>query len=127
MLCIQGVVDWFGPTDFRDLPQSTTIQKFLGCSTSCSETQLAAASAVAQIQNNAPPFVIMQGEADPLVVPQQSRKLAETLSSKGVKNKLIMYPGLGHGFEGGSPTKLREILSTTFTEIDRLAGKPAAR
>lgn len=119
--CVQAVVDWFGPTDFNlgniDA-KSDAVLKFLGCDP-CAEELRAQASPVTYVTDNAPPFLIMQGGADPLVVPEQSQRLHELLKAHGVESQLIVYPGLGHGFNGATEDQLREILETTFTYIDQ--------
>ena len=44
-----------------------------------------------------PPFLIIHGDADPLVPHGQSVLLHETLSAKGVESELFIVPGGGHG------------------------------
>lgn len=47
---------------------------------------------------DAPPFLIMHGEADPIVPVQQSRRLAEALEKAAGKERVTLktYPGQGH-------------------------------
>lgn len=124
--CVQGVVDWFGPTDFTKVPTSATLARFLGCSADgCTDAQRAAASPARQVNAATPPFVLMQGGADPLVPPEQSQAMADALQAQGIRHELILYPGLGHGFTGATPEKLREILLATFAKIGQLAGRGA--
>ncbi len=49
-----------------------------------------------QVTSNAPPFLIIHGDADPLVPLQQSKKLVAALQKAGVPAKLIIKPGGGH-------------------------------
>lgn len=44
------------------------------------------------------PTLIIQGDADPIVVPEQARWLADALAAEGVPHELLMIPGGGHGF-----------------------------
>lgn len=122
--CVQGVVDWFGPTDFDAAMAATPqIRRFLGCGEAvCTPAQREAASALRQVRAGLPPYLIVQGEADPLVTPAHSVRLAQALRHAGGSAELIVYAGLGHGFDGASPARLREILLQTFEGIDRLAG-----
>lgn len=123
--CVQGVVDWFGPTDFEAderMAASPNVRRFLGCvEQACTHERLRAASALHQIRPGLPPYQIVQGGADPLVTPAHSQRLGEALSKAGVKNEVVVYPGLAHGFVGASPERLREILLATFAGIDKLA------
>lgn len=126
--CVQGTVDWFGPSSFEGLAQAPVIRRFLGCTaTPCTPQQVQAASARSQVRRGVAPFLIMQGEADPLVTPEQSTALGDALNTAGVANEVIVYPGLGHGFDGAPPAQLRQILLRTFEGIDRLAGQRASK
>ncbi len=119
--CVQAAVVWFGPTDFTQGKldeKSDALVKFLGCNP-CSQELRAQASPVTYVTDKTPPFLIMQGDADPLVAPEQSKLLHELLKSHGVESKLIIYPGLEHGFSGATEVQLRQILDTTFEFIDQ--------
>lgn len=52
-----------------------------------------AVSAVATIRT---PFLILHGDADPVVRPDQSAAFAEALKAAGVEHERILYPGEGH-------------------------------
>jgi len=54
------------------------------------------ASPVTYIDKNDPPFLIVQGEKDESVNPDQSISLSEKLKSAGVKNDLIIVPNAPH-------------------------------
>lgn len=42
------------------------------------------------------PFLILHGDADPVVRPEQSAAFAEALKAAGVEHERILYPGEGH-------------------------------
>ena len=44
----------------------------------------------------APPFLLIHGDADPLVPLQQSQAMLAALKAKGVPAELIVKPGGGH-------------------------------
>jgi acetyl esterase/lipase len=44
-------------------------------------------------------MLILQGTADTLITPDQSRTLAAALANAGVAHQLIDVPGAPHGFE----------------------------
>jgi dipeptidyl aminopeptidase/acylaminoacyl peptidase len=45
------------------------------------------------------PLLIMHGEEDPQVPPQESAELVEALKKAGKTYTYVTYPGEGHGFE----------------------------
>jgi acetyl esterase/lipase len=133
--CVQAVVDWFGSTDFNlgpEGPAARAVADLMGCEPSlCSTELLATGSPVSYVADGAPPFLIMQGSADPLVPPAQSQALAEALKAHGDEVQVIIYPGLGHGFTGATPAQEQQILETTFEFFDQklantatISGKP---
>jgi acetyl esterase/lipase len=104
---VDAVVDWFGPTAFQimdscgstmvhdapDSPESTLI----GGPIQENDELCALANPITYIDKNDPPFLIIHGDADPLVPNCQSIILHEALRSKDVENKIISVPGGGHG------------------------------
>ncbi len=99
---IKLVLDFYGPADFLALtgaeasdPQSS-VSLLLG-GTIADRTKMAKeASPVTYIDKNDPPFLIVQGEKDESVNPQQSIALSSKLKAAGVKNDLIIVPGAPH-------------------------------
>lgn len=69
--------------------------------------RLTAASPVAHVTRDDPPFLMMHGEADTLVPIAQSAQMERVLKDTGVEAKLITVPGGGHdanfGFKDGDP------------------------
>ena len=49
------------------------------------------------VSKDSAPFLIMQGDHDPLVPMQQSQVLHAALGKAGVENTLKILPGAGHG------------------------------
>ena len=121
---VQGAVVWFGPSDLSKLKiaPGSAAAILLACPNSgCSKAALQAASPVTYITPAAPPMLIMQGEADPLVDPAQAVELYQRLRAVGAPAQLIMLPGLGHGFTGASPAELQHLLDVTFDYFDQVA------
>jgi acetyl esterase/lipase len=115
---VKCIVDWFGPTDFLnygdpplkglDRPGSA-VAKLLGGSVSDRLEQARLASPVYFVKKDAPPFLIMQGDSDPIVPLQQSEVLHAALQKAGVESTLKVFAGAGHGggpFSGGESIKL---------------------
>jgi dipeptidyl aminopeptidase/acylaminoacyl peptidase len=61
---------------------------------------VARANPITYITSDAPPFLLMHGTADTVVIPNQSEFLHAALVEAGVPVSLIMLGGLGHGFPG---------------------------
>ena len=99
---VQAVIDWFGRAD---LTQACT-DPVLGDSPSAlliggsgpGFAELARkASPITHVSADDPPFLIMHGDMDNVVPLSQSRAFAEALRAAGVKVKLVVLKGVGHG------------------------------
>jgi len=99
---VQAVVDWYGPSHFdpKFFKEYTNpdgrrmMLQLLGGE----NMQLAAdASPVTCVSKGDPPFLIMQGDKDPLVPASQSRDLYDALKTVGDDVALKIIPGAGHG------------------------------
>lgn len=100
---VQAVVDFYGPSDLAALVASSRaaagpIRQFLGATPAQAPALYAAASPVAHVSPGDPPFLIVQGSADTVVTPSQSRELSARLTWAGVWNRLVIVPGAAHGF-----------------------------
>jgi acetyl esterase/lipase len=107
---VDAVVDWYGPTAFQkmdscgselkhddsDSPESILI----GGPIQEHDDLCMLANPITYIDEKDPPFLIIHGDADPLVPPCQSVFLHEALIRHGVKSELIIIPGGGHGGKG---------------------------
>lgn len=101
-----GVFDTLGPA------QQGPVRALLGTSTP-SAAQLAQASTVSRVSPGVPPTLILHGERDALVPPDQARRLAAALARAGVAHRLLMIPGAGHADFGADPDAIgRELLAT---------------
>ena len=93
---VQAVVDMFGPVDLtRMFPAAQT----RNASQVFSADQLEAASPVTYISADDPPFLILQGDQDPVVPPEQSQIFYDRLTSANVPATLVMVKNAGHGFK----------------------------
>lgn len=121
---VQGVVDWFGPTDWRlvqDDPRGPEAL-LLGCTWRQCPEKAALASPVSHVDAADPPFLIQHGDADTTVDLAHSQVLHATLAAAGVHSTLTVLPGAGHG--------TLEFLSAENTAridafLDALRGTPA--
>lgn len=67
------------------------------------------------IDENDPPFLIIHGDADPLVPHCQSVLLHEALTKEGAKSEMITVPDGGHGDRIWLDENI-ERMSSFFTE-----------
>jgi acetyl esterase/lipase len=109
---VQAVCDWYGPSDFlrmndvpgtmdHDAPDSPESQ-LIGAPIQGNPDLVARANPITYVTPDAPPFLIMHGDQDLTVLPNQSEFLYRALVADGVESELVILPGLGHGF-GQSP------------------------
>lgn len=123
---VSAVVDYFGPTDFlqmdahrlpdgmvHDAPDSPESQ-LIGGPIQEHPERVAAANPVTYVTPEAPPFLIVHGDRDPLVPYHQSVLLYEALCKAGVPVTFYTVKGGGHG-------------GFTDPEVDRLTRDFLAR
>jgi acetyl esterase/lipase len=106
---VQAVADFFGPTDFLQmdahrLPQgqvhdvaNSPESLLVGGPIQENKDKVRRANPITYITREAPPFLIVHGDADLLVPHHQSELLEESLKRAGVSVKLITIPGGPHG------------------------------
>ena len=138
--CVQGVIDYYGPTDlkvadsqrlpgpsmFGDLTPNASL--YLGCPiATCPASQLRLSNPMAFIDASDPPFLIMHGDADTTVPPKQSQMLQDALQKAGVKSELVYVPKTNHVFAGATDAQGKEAYDRTVAWLDALTGvKPPA-
>jgi acetyl esterase/lipase len=99
---INLVLDFYGPSDFLNLKgndsedQHSPVSILLGATATDRPDLAKRASPITYVDKNDPPFLIVQGEKDESVNPDQSISLSEKLKRAGVKNELIIVPGAPH-------------------------------
>jgi acetyl esterase/lipase len=88
---VQAVADMFGPADMEMFLPANDEEVFLNA-------DLKNASPIEYINKNAPPFLILHGDADTTVSLAQSELLAEKLKANNASVKLVIVRDGGHGF-----------------------------
>lgn len=133
---VQAVVVMFGPADLPALfahstrPQGQRRLLSVFNAASPEDPVLVAASPVTYITPDDPPFLILQGDKDEVVPPEQARRLYERLQQAGVAAQLVMVHNAGHGFkpEGGAISPSREEITrrvVAFFQQVLMPGDPA--
>lgn len=106
---VQAVVDHFGPTDFLQMdtqrlpegmvhdPPDSPESELVGGAIQAHKDRVARANPITYVTRDAPPFLIVHGDHDPLVPYQQSVILNNALVAHGVPVSFYTVIGEGHG------------------------------
>lgn len=101
---VNAVVDWFGPIDIsvmdsckrsKDVNSPEAI--LIGGPIDENLDKCALANPITYIDANDPPFLILHGDADPLVPLCQSELFFESLQKANVPSRFVVVPGGQHG------------------------------
>lgn len=96
----KAVVDFYGPAELQLFPRSNDDKSpealLIGAAPLVRPDLAKAASPVTYVDKNDPPFLIIHGEKDDLVSPNQSRLLSSWLSVNGVQNELVIVKDAPH-------------------------------
>ncbi|WP_115513180.1 MULTISPECIES: alpha/beta hydrolase [Xanthomonas] len=86
-----GFVGLAGPYDFVPMTDPEIVEIF-----GTSPADQAKSQPVLYVDGNEPPMLLLHGDADRVVEPQNSVALAEAMRSKGENVQVKFYPGVGH-------------------------------
>ena len=125
--CPQAAVGWYGIYDFPAMPgnaENRVESDYLGCARdACRPEQLQAASAVAQVDADDPPVLLLHGDSDKTVPVAQSERLEERMRAAGASVELEVLPGIGHSWLGSDSAQTRaaslRALDLTYKFFDR--------
>ena len=102
---VDGVVAWFPVTDLTSLngddPQSRETL-FLGAPSAQVPGLAREASPITHVHPDAPPMLLMHGDSDAMVPPDQSIRFAKALSECGGQATLELVPGASHFWDGAA-------------------------
>ncbi|RPI24107.1 MAG: alpha/beta hydrolase [Acidobacteria bacterium] len=109
---VQAVCDYFGPTDFlrmNDIPGAmdhnaadSPESALIGGAIQKNPDKVARANPITYVSPDDPPFLILHGDQDRTVPPNQSELLHDALKKAGVQVRLGIVTGAGHGFTPGA-------------------------
>lgn len=113
-LRLRGIVNYFGPTEFRQVDRiglagRFMLQSLVGGRLEDKREILAHASPMAYVDRTDPPVLTLHGTKDKLVPIEGSELLHETLLKAQIPGQLFPMEGVGHGM-GGARKKSQEIL-----------------
>ncbi len=116
---VQAVVDMFGPVDLNDFSDASPFARtivWIGLGSSAEVRR--SASPITYVEPGAPPFLILQGTDDPMILPRQSEQLAHQLQFGGASTTFIEVSGTGHSMntpgQRPSPAQLTQTVVEFF-------------
>ncbi len=129
---VQAVCDWYGPTDLLSMPPNVLSPKrtpedlaksngakLLGGTVRDRPELAKQASAIYQVSQDDPPFLLMHGDQDPGVPLEQSQRFHQKLKDAGVSSKLHIVKGAGHGGKGFQTPEVRQVILKFFNQYLR--------
>lgn len=121
---VQAVCDYFGPTDFialaksRDASRPATYlspeSRLIGGFVLDHPEQVAAANPITYITAEDPPFLIVHGDADPVVPIAQSELLFAAMKKSGLGVRFHTIRGAAHGGPGFSSGEVETMVADFF-------------
>ena len=121
---VQCVVDLYGPTDFT-IPPTTSgvgpqgiflLTQFFGKPPEQAVDLYKDGSPIIYVTKASAPFLIVHGTADPLVPPDQSRRLHDALKAAGVSVTLVELYKYAHGFLNPASPGQTGLLAEDFLD-----------
>ena len=115
---VQAVVDIYGVTDFGEVDfEIEDIDEcykatFMSVKFWLNDVRdnIESTNPISYISQKTPPFLLMHGDADTLVLPNQTEMLHKALIEKGVDSKRYIVPGAGHSDEYWFQPEVTELI-----------------
>jgi len=99
---VAAVVSLYGPMDLTlytaDPAGASVVADFLGAPYEEAPELWREASPISWVTPDAPPFLLIHGEADGVVPVEHSLAMAQALEEVGAEVELLLIPGAGHEF-----------------------------
>jgi len=134
---MQAVCDYYGPTDLlqmdahalpgsqlkHDLPTSPE-SRLLGGAIQDHRQQAAKANPITYVTKDAPPFLIVHGDQDPLVPHHQSQLLFEALKQAGYKSVVNLRAASEQGNDVEAAKKAAEAAGLRYFHLPFVPATP---
>jgi acetyl esterase/lipase len=116
---VQAAVSFVGPTDLTvdDLPKASQdiIKNWLGGDLKEKAAEAKKASPITYLNKGDAPMLLFQGTVDPLIPNTQAYRMAEAMTKAGVKGRVELILGGGHGWIG---KELERTMEETYRFFD---------
>ncbi|MGF1578664.1 MAG: prolyl oligopeptidase family serine peptidase [Gemmataceae bacterium] len=118
---VQAVVDWYGPTDLTKMgtwhngPRSPEAL-LIGGPVQKNKDKAAKANPINYVSKDDPPFLIMHGTKDKVVIPNQSELLVAALKKAQVSVEYQPIEGAGHGGKAFFSVENQQIVAGFFDQ-----------
>jgi acetyl esterase/lipase len=102
----KGIVSFFGPVDLERLYKNSDasipdqLKYIMNATLNVDPNLFYESSPINFVTPKSAPTLMLHGDKDVLVPIEQAYMLQHKLEENGVFNRLIVYPGQGHGWEG---------------------------
>ena len=112
----KGIVSFFGPVDLERLYDNSDasipdqLKFIMNATLEANQNIFFESSPINYVTDKSAPTLMLHGDKDVLVPIEQAYMLQQKLEANGVFNKLIVYPGEGHGWTG-------DDLSDSFLQV----------
>lgn len=121
---VNAVVAFFGPTQLNaaDIPERSKplVERLVGIEPmrdgKSLNDRLLAASPVSYVTSDDAPMLLIQGTKDPLVPHTQATLMAEAMTQAGVKGRVELIMGAGHGWGGEELQRTLKITKEFFAQ-----------
>jgi arylsulfatase len=127
---VQAVMDLYGPADLLTMPANlpgsgrtdadlatANGARLLGGIVRDRPELARQASALYQVTNDDPPFLILHGDQDPQVPLEQSQRLHARLQEAGVSSELHIIAGAGHGGKAFDTPAVRQTIRAFLERV----------
>lgn len=135
---VQAVCDYYGPTDLLQMDAHTHAaartahdaenspeSRLIGGAIQQNQEKAVAANPITYVTADTPPFLIVHGDADPVVPHHQSELLFAALKKVGTAVQLHTIQGAGHG-QGFGGTNIDQMVVGFFDRCLKNAALPIA-
>jgi acetyl esterase/lipase len=134
---VQTVCDWYGPSDFGKFLDGvgadfrprlvSLLEKLFAGPLDQKKELMRYASPTAHVTRKAPPFLIVHGDKDPIVMLGQSELLQTALTKAGVESTLHVVAGGGHGGPNFDSPEVRGAIEQFFDKHLKKSGSAKSR
>lgn len=123
---VSGCVLWYAACDLTTAPAGTPEAALLGGAAAELPGPARAASPVARVTADAPPFLVLHGTDDSLIPPAQSENLVAALRGVGAQAEFVAVPGADHLWVGPDDAEVEACFSRSLAFARDVTGATRA-